>query len=230
MEAAREQHLFLREKMNKVERGPQYLSRPGGVEKNSSQASSPSPEVSSFPSERSKLQNDVAREEAVLHTNELPAEISFPPLEKEESGNRLPNNLDRIFEEEREKLGLSDTPIKIVINEKIDYESYLKRFSSKIENLSFLETLRLSIKAIKELSNMAHQETSGIRQTCDSTYTFDVNPERMESEREFRSLCKHELYHVAAGHCDIEQPRLRDRVIGEITAMLYEYLNIRFHR
>jgi hypothetical protein len=55
---------------------------------------------------------------------------------------------------------------------------------------------------------------------------FYIGPGELSSEKGFRRLCRHELYHIAAGHCDKKYSFIKNIII-DIPAMIYEFFGIR---
>lgn len=99
----------------------------------------------------------------------------------------LEGELKKVYEEEKNKLGLTDIKIEL-----------------------FLENF----------------EKSAVRKFEDGIYWLRTREEYLQNPKAFRSVCRHELYHIAAGHCDLRYlPTLRN-IILDVPATLYEFLGI----
>jgi len=129
----------------------------------------------------------------------------------------LEDNLQEIYDEERSRLGLDNIEIELRKSEYLDTNNLRERFSSLREALSY------------GLKNCATE----VGKLGDERYVFRINPTHLSRSardtNEFRRMCRHELYHIAAGHT--ESPSLwRYILFDEPLAMFYEYTGLNVSR
>ncbi len=135
----------------------------------------------------------------------------------------------QIVREEAKKLKIGHLSLRIVRLKERDCQAPIKEFSKNLRGLGFWEIIkriRLFKKAVQEAADLVHQQTSGVRKDRPGVYMFYVNPEGLSSKKRFRRLCRHELYHIAAGHCDMKYSFIKN-IILDIPAMIYEFFGIR---
>lgn len=97
----------------------------------------------------------------------------------------------RIFEEERINLGLQNTPVDLVI---ADYES-------EIIQATPLNMLKLIVKIIVNGVTMKCERVP-FAAKVNGQYVVSIPSIDSHNSELFRGRVRHELWHVADGHCD----------------------------
>jgi hypothetical protein len=115
--------------------------------------------------------------------------------------------LKRIFEEEREKLGITSNKIEIIFLDPPPIE-YYESFSQWWNSFD-----KFSTGVIKE----------------DGVYKIQFNPLSFKTPQRFRRVARHELYHI---YKDLKNPKektsfLSYLFIEEPCAMLYQFFRLK---
>ncbi len=129
--------------------------------------------------------------------------------EIEKIGDKLDSEYENILLEEKKKLGLDIIPIiKIVCHEKIN----------------------MNVGSIQQLYEEVSKSGTAVKKSNEFGYIFRINIEDMETLEKFRGVCKEELYHIAAGHCEYifrnKNNSMVKNLLFDITARLYECFGI----
>lgn len=105
-----------------------------------------------------------------------------------------------IFEEEKARLGIR----------------------SKV-NLNILERHLDCSLPIREFLESCQEQSSGVLKIERGHYLCEISEIHVQNSERFRGLARHELYHIAAGHCETRcgLPFWRNLIL-EIPATLYQ--------
>ena len=114
----------------------------------------------------------------------------------------LEGHLKEIYDEERNRLELGDTKIRLF------------KASRPDRSLPF-----------RELVMELWIATPSVR-LRNRRYEFLMTEEMLENEKRFRSCTRHELYHIYKGHFDNGVTLLKN-LVYDVPTMLYQYTGLR---
>ncbi|MBI5148723.1 hypothetical protein HZA33_03515 [Candidatus Pacearchaeota archaeon] len=157
----------------------------------------------------------------------------------------LNENLQKIFEEERRKLRLERIPINVEIHRATKRDDFIDRYTHEYFEKLFKQT---NLKERIDNGLLSEKECNGLLSKLkrelnrkylflcldecsytsyeDNKYNISINEYYTSKPEDFRKTCRHELFHIAAGHAKyIKKHKILRNLAFQI---LYEWLAVTY--